>query len=810
MLKRFTSLITAAALVIGMLFSLSACADTNVKFLSSVIDLSSFSDITSRAFMSMGEVIQQPEFSVDIQQDVKIGDETSIPSKISIDYDGKGQKMAFGTSLFIDENDLELIVFNENNGDMSLLVKNVLDKPFKVPISVLTGLTYENITETEFSDFSAAYQKASQNMLSNLEIKSENTDFNVNSIEQSGTKMSVSVPNEKLVSFLNEIKEPLSQIIDAQPMSYIYDGLVSLGVVQQSSEDNVDAIISSVQQSGGELKWTKITRLGKLVEETITLDLNDIGKLEFYFNEKSAAGYSTGTIDLSYYDKNENDTVLFKINYTDDNGALKTVFDFYNLFTLTVKNTVTSSTEENSESTSSTTFSLSITALQTQITADLTIDSTIKEQSSEKTIIDITGNLTSDFFEESPEISGQITVLPNADFDYSAYTNENCYVLTDDQDGISLYTDFIKTLEEKYPSLKGYFPSDLTIDSSYTNPDMIANIYGADVSVSPYLYALQNNRDYYQSYFTSYEPDKNFEDLLQTYDVDGTILADYITDKSKNDFLFTQIVGKKFDELGLTLSFNEMLEVANSLRANYSEEIIDALDTQFGLSEANLRYILSTNIKQEKIIDYYFGSEGTSPITEDELKSVFESDFLGVRFILLQKTSVEGTEYTEEEMAEKKAELEALLSKIESGEITMDEAILKNSDMCYTDEEYEQYPDYTQIMDENNEKQKKGYTIDKTGISETDQTQFTSEVTDKLLSMTIGDYAIVEDVYGLWLIQRVEAPDSYESMESIIRDYTVTSKSNALFEEWEKDADCVYDNEIILKYDVKNLEALFI
>lgn len=71
MLKRFTSLITAAALVIGMLFSLSACADTNVKFLSSVIDLSSFSDITSRALMSMGEVIQQPEFSVDIQQDVK-------------------------------------------------------------------------------------------------------------------------------------------------------------------------------------------------------------------------------------------------------------------------------------------------------------------------------------------------------------------------------------------------------------------------------------------------------------------------------------------------------------------------------------------------------------------------------------------------------------------------------------------------------------------------------------------------------------------------------------------------------------------
>ena len=215
----------------------------------------------------------------------------------------------------------------------------------------------------------------------------------------------------------------------------------------------------------------------------------------------------------------------------------------------------------------------------------------------------------------------QITANASSEISLEKYADSHCYVLTNDTAGVELYSNFISTLEQKYPTLKDKFPEDFSLDANFINQDVIANIYGSDVSVSPYLYTLQNNRDYYESYFASNEEGKNFAELLKTYDVNGKILSDYITDKSKDDFLLTYIIGKKFDELGLQLSFTELYSISNSLKTGYTPEVIEKLNSQFGLSEANLRYILATKTKQQKINDYYFGENGISKITDEELNN---------------------------------------------------------------------------------------------------------------------------------------------------------------------------------------------
>ena len=810
MKKRIISFILAATLILGTMLSLSACSNKESQFTKSTIDFSSFEKIASESFMSLGSVLENDKLSIESKPVIKDSEGNETTASILLQQDNKSNTSYINSTFNLDGNDLSLSVINEKNNQF-LAVENVLDKPFKIPLSVFSGSDTSKSSEFDIKNFYTSYQRALKNALSSIEIKSEDTTYKVNSVEQVGTKMSIVLQKEQIISFLNEMKEPISKLSENSVFDFILNYFKGLNVLPADvSVNSIDELISSIEKTDVSVEWYKIIRLGKLVEETVTINFGENGKngkLEFYFNEKTAATYSTGTIELASYDSKANKTSLVKINYTDDDGSVKFTYAIYDLATVTIKNSDTSTKDAES---STTTISVTISAGSSEFSFEINTNDTVKEKTSDKCVVDISSKITSSSVKDfSVDVTAQITANASSEISLEKYADSHCYVLTNDTAGVELYSNFISTLEQKYPTLKDKFPKDFSLDANFINQDVIANIYGSDVSVSPYLYTLQNNRDYYESYFASNEEGKNFAELLKTYDVNGKILSDYITDKSKDDFLLTYIIGKKFDELGLQLSFTELYSISNSLKTGYTPEVIEKLNSQFGLSEANLRYILATKTKQQKINDYYFGENGISKITDEELNNIYSSDFLGVRFILMQKTSVEGTAFTDEEMAAKKAQLEDILNKINSGEITFEDAILKNSDMCYSEDEYNQYPDYKDVMDESNKKQTEGYTINKSGISDLDQTQFSKEVTDKLISMNIGDYAVIQDSYGLWLIQKIEKPTSLDAMKDIVKDYSENNKMNALIEEWEAASNCIFNNDTVLKYNVNNLTKMF-
>ena len=185
-----------------------------------------------------------------------------------------------------------------------------------------------------------------------------------------------------------------------------------------------------------------------------------------------------------------------------------------------------------------------------------------------------------------------------------------------------------------------------------------------DVKVSSGLYMYFMFNSYMEA--ADKQTDMDVE-LLETT-IDDVAAKEWIKNKAKEYATEYITVEKKFAELELAFTEEELNNIAQNASSQYQQ--YQSYYQPNGISERTY-YAYAKNLsKKQKIFMSIYGEEGTAPISEDEMKKFFSEKYALTTDITLAKTDDEGNLFTEgsEELAVVKAKAEGYASRIRDGE----------------------------------------------------------------------------------------------------------------------------------------------
>ena len=192
------------------------------------------------------------------------------------------------------------------------------------------------------------------------------------------------------------------------------------------------------------------------------------------------------------------------------------------------------------------------------------------------------------------------------------------------------------------------------------------------VPIGVYIYCLFTA---YNSALTQVEDSS--QDVL-SQQVEGVNAEQWIRDNAMEQLKTMLLIEDKMAEMNLTLTEDEQSQadqVINSMWSQYSSQL-----EAYGISQSSFEYALTQMTgNYTKVFSAYYGADGPSPVSDDELKSYFEENYTDFQYLLNAYQNNEADEdgsyaMTEEQKTETKAEMDELAEKITAGEMTVEEA----------------------------------------------------------------------------------------------------------------------------------------
>lgn len=156
------------------------------------------------------------------------------------------------------------------------------------------------------------------------------------------------------------------------------------------------------------------------------------------------------------------------------------------------------------------------------------------------------------------------------------------------------------------------------------------------------------------------EEDLTYKQLLKKTMADGTTVSAYIRSAAERQVKEYIAVEQKFRELGLTLTADELSLAAANAESYWSGD--ESYETN-GIAEASLRLIIESNLKYQAIFEATYGPEGSSPVTEQQLKDEFTKSYAKVDILYFIQDTDEGADNSG-----LKAEAEGYLARALDGE----------------------------------------------------------------------------------------------------------------------------------------------
>ena len=89
-------------------------------------------------------------------------------------------------------------------------------------------------------------------------------------------------------------------------------------------------------------------------------------------------------------------------------------------------------------------------------------------------------------------------------------------------------------------------------------------------------------------------------------------------------------INSEFSACSLTLSSAQKSEL--SKRVNDLWHVYSVYYNKIGISKETIYKIETSKFYEDILLDYYYGPEGTSPVSEDEIKKYFKEHYIAVRF----------------------------------------------------------------------------------------------------------------------------------------------------------------------------------
>ncbi|MBO5448599.1 MAG: hypothetical protein J5994_04665 [Ruminococcus sp.] len=185
--------------------------------------------------------------------------------------------------------------------------------------------------------------------------------------------------------------------------------------------------------------------------------------------------------------------------------------------------------------------------------------------------------------------------------------------------------------------------------------------YGDEkINAGVYLYNMYNEMSsqiamlYYMQGIT----DKYFDQ-----EIEGKKFADYLNDKAMQATKEYAAVVSQFEELGLELTEDEIKEISDNARDLWQSS--GELYEKEGISKDSAKLVMKAAKMREKIFDYYYAEGGTEEVTNADIESYLNENYIRYKTISISKSTNEDKAAAEEEDKESEALRDEYLAKAE-------------------------------------------------------------------------------------------------------------------------------------------------
>ena len=212
--------------------------------------------------------------------------------------------------------------------------------------------------------------------------------------------------------------------------------------------------------------------------------------------------------------------------------------------------------------------------------------------------------------------------------------------------------------------------------SSSTDYSMTAG--GNKVNAGVYINYILNemSSQMYQLYYSG-----EITDMKECLDkeIEGENFKTYVKNKALESTKEFAAVQAKFDELGLTLSEDDVQQIEDSVSSAWSsQEDFYKLE---GVSRESLKMCYEHTYKKEAIFDHYYMEGGTEPVSDDDVNKFVADNYIRYKLVTIPKSTNEDEEAAKTENEELKTLWEGYIADAESLDFAgFDEIITKYND----------------------------------------------------------------------------------------------------------------------------------
>ncbi|MBQ5320813.1 MAG: hypothetical protein J6K88_01935 [Oscillospiraceae bacterium] len=271
--------------------------------------------------------------------------------------------------------------------------------------------------------------------------------------------------------------------------------------------------------------------------------------------------------------------------------------------------------------------------------------------------------------------------------------------------------------------------------------------------------------------------------------------ADYITDQALTLSKNYIAIEKKFDELGLSLTEDDLAEV-DSMVATY-KSYYGPYFSDNGCGDNSLKDLIENNIKMEKIFFHLYDENGEKAVSDADKRAFFKDNYSRIQYIAvpLVDTST-GSALTGDKLTAAQNTATSYYDKAKAGE---DFISLLNA---YAKESGDTKTEYKAELQEN------GLTNADILISK-ENTDYPEAITTAVFEMAVGDIRKVTTDDGCYIIKKLELNESEKTYEYYKESLLTEMRSEEFTElqnEWKDAFEYEINNASVKRYHPKKLK----
>lgn len=211
-----------------------------------------------------------------------------------------------------------------------------------------------------------------------------------------------------------------------------------------------------------------------------------------------------------------------------------------------------------------------------------------------------------------------------------------------------------------------------TLSGCYSEDKAWAARRGDDTApIGAYIYYLSNA---YQEALTLVEDDTK---SVFDQEIEGKDGTQWVKDRARESLKLMYYVDQRMEDLGLTLDEDDQSQIESLTGSQWSA--YSASFDQYGIAQTSVERAYSQFIVEyQKVFEAIYGPGGEKEVSDDELREYYEGAYVDVDYFTCAYTQYTEDGQTEtmsdEEKAEAAKEYQQYVTRIQDGELTIEEA----------------------------------------------------------------------------------------------------------------------------------------